>query len=71
MSKLKLCGSKLVDHSQSDFFMNFHDTAKAVLSYVCYMVTKFLDWRNKNNFLFGNTMLCLEVWKESRVEENI
>ena len=55
MSKLKLCWRKLVDHSQSDFFMNFHDTAKAVLSYVCHMVTKFLDWRNKNNFLSENT----------------
>ena len=35
--------------------MNFHDPAKVVLNYVCHMVTKFLDSRNKNNFLSENT----------------
>ena len=55
MSKLKLFWHKLVDPSQFDFFMNFHDPAKVVLNYVCHMVTKFLDSRNKNNFLSENT----------------
>ena len=40
--------------------MNFHDPTKVVLSYVCHMVTKFLDSRNKNNFLFESTNAMLE-----------
>ena len=72
MSKLKLFWHKLVDHSQSDFFMNFHDPTKVVLNYVCLMVTKFLDSRNKNNFLSKNTNAMLESLEEekSSVEES-
>ena len=72
MSKLKLFWHKLVDHSQSDFFMNFHDPTKVVLNYVCLMVTKFLDSRNKNNFLSENTNAMLESLEEekSSVEES-
>ena len=72
MSKLKLFWRKLVDHSQSDFFMNFHDPTKVVLNYVCLMVTKFLDSRNKNNFLSENTNAMLESLEEekSSVEES-
>jgi len=40
--------------------MNFHDPTKVVLNYVCHMVTKFLDSRNKNNFLFESTNAMLE-----------
>ena len=66
MSKLKLFWHKLVDHSQSDFFMNFHDPTKVVLNYVCLMVTKFLDSRNKNNFLSENTNAMLESLEEEK-----
>ena len=72
MSKLKLFWRKLVDHSQSNFFMNFHDPAKVVLCYVCHMVIKFPNWRNKNNFLSENTNAMLESLEEekSSVEES-
>ena len=52
--------------------MNFHDPTKVVLNYVCLMVTKFLDSRNKNNFLSENTNAMLESLEEekSSVEES-
>ena len=52
--------------------MNFHDPAKVVLNYVCHMATKFLDSRNKNNFLSENTNAMLESLEEekSSVEES-
>ena len=69
MSKLKLFWHKLVVHSQSNFFMNFHDPAKVVLNYVCHMVTKFLDSRNKNNFLFESTNAMLESLEGEKSSE--